>query len=96
MPCYIVASIKLERPPTVLKALDSLGIKYQASSQTIFGANFSYDVKTQTFTSRSQAFVNQVKQHYGAAEAETQARMKGFRIQRKTTEDGSIELTLSR
>lgn len=96
MPCFISCEIKLQNPPMVMKALDNLGLKYKQDGQVIRGSNFTYDIATRTFASRSQAFVNQVKQHYGAAEAEVQARMKGFRIQRKTAEDGSIELTLSR
>ena len=86
MPCVLVVTIIFEDMEIVRKAANELNL--------VEGKDFTINGTLTQLQSASKA--NLLKQRYGVLKTESQARMKGYKVQRRTQEDGSIQLTLQR
>jgi len=84
MPCYIVASIALRDINLARKAASEIGL-VEGKDYTVSGGRI-YPIGTLD--------EGKLKQRYGVLEAERQARKKGIKTSRKTTQDGTIQLRL--
>lgn len=82
MPCYLVITIQLKDLDLAKQACSELGLEE--------GTHF--DLIGTGITLRAPAYSGLVKQRYGVLEAERQARKRGVKTQRKTLQDGTIQL----
>ena len=86
MPCFLVVTIMLEDHSIVTRAAKELGL--------IEGKDYTFDNgKVRLYDPSKQGLL---KQRYGLLQSESLARRKGFKVQRKTQEDGTVQLTLMR
>mgnify|MGYP001612439553 CR=1 FL=1 len=86
MPCYLVVTILLEDHSIVERAASELGL--------VEGKDYMWDKGTVRLYDPSKQGL--LKQRYGLLQSESLARRKGFKIQRKVQEDGTVQLTLMR
>ena len=86
MPCFLVVTILLKDYSTVKKAASELGL--------VEGKDFTYDKGKVTL--EDPAKEGPLKQRYGVIQAEREARRRGYKAQRNTQKDGSIQLVLLR
>lgn len=86
MPCYLVVSILLEDHSIVKRAAFELGL--------VEGRDYTWSSGRALLYDRSKE--GALKQRYGLLQSESLARRKGFKVQRKLQEDGTVQLKLMR
>lgn len=84
MPCYLVISIQVKDVEKARQAATAMGLE-EGRDYTISGDQLSLENPSKE---------GQFKQTYGLLEVAGLARRKGFRTQRRTLQDGSIQLEL--
>lgn len=86
MPCYLVVAVEITDYLAAKRAADELGL--------VEGRD--YTLSSGQILLKNPSKAGAMKQRYGLLQAESQARRKGYRSQRKVQEDGAVQLQIWR